>query len=164
MSRSIWELLSMNSAWNIWHTMNMFLWNHLYPTFHQFKITLMNISKCIVEKTCSIYSSYKIHSKMHGNKYWIDIHSWLYIPLHCKQWGIIPLPPGTLRQFQPLVLGLDSLVQAWVSQAGGYLGTQTTQIGATSNLINIYWQITSYYSSIHGYRSQVPLTDTHRQS
>ena len=54
---------------------------------------------------------------------------------YCKQWGIIPLPPGTLGQYQPLALGLVSWVQAWVSQAGGYLGTQTTQRGATSNLI-----------------------------
>ena len=82
----------------------------------------------------------------------------------CKQWGIIPLPPGTLGQYQPIALGLDSLVQARVSRTGGYLGIQTTQIGVTSNLINIYWQITSYYNSIHGYRSQVPLMDTHRQS
>ena len=82
----------------------------------------------------------------------------------CKQWGIIPLLPGTLGQYKPLALGLVSLLQAWVSWAGGYLGTQTTQIETTSNLINIYWQLTSYYSSIHGYRSQVPLMDTHRQS
>ena len=31
--------------------------------------------------------------------------------------------------------GLVSWVQAWVSRAGGYLVAQTTQIGATSNLI-----------------------------
>ena len=51
----------------------------------------------------------------------------------CQQWGIIPLPPGTMGHYQPLVLGLVSLVLAWVMQAGGYLSTQITQSGATSN-------------------------------
>ena len=47
------------------------------------------------------------------------------------QWGIIPLPPGILGQYQPLVL--VSWVQAWVLQAGGE--QTTTQIEATSNFI-----------------------------
>ena len=75
----------------------------------------------------------------------------------CKWWGIIPLPPGTVGQYQPLALDLVSLVQAWMLQAGGYLGAQAIQIRATSNLINIYWQITSSYynhhSIHHGYGS-----------
>ena len=53
----------------------------------------------------------------------------------CKLWGIIPLPTGILGQYHPLVLGLVGWVQAWVLQVGGYLGAQTTQRGATSNLI-----------------------------
>ena len=106
--------------------------------------------------SCGKKSKYGCHS-INTRKIW------------CKQWGIIPLPPCTLGEYQPLALGLVSLVQAWVSWAGGYLGTQTTQIGATSNLINIYWQLTSSYYSIHGYsihsyRSQVPLMDTHRHA
>ena len=36
----------------------------------------------------------------------------------------------TVGQYQPLVLGMVSWVQAWVSQAGG---EQTTQIEFTSN-------------------------------
>ena len=71
------------------------------------------------------------------------------------QWGIIPLPPGILGQYQPLALVLVSWVQARVSQAGG---EQTTQIGATSNLITFIDSLNIIHGSIHGYRSQVPLT------
>ena len=75
------------------------------------------------------------------------------------QWtlGIIWLPPGILGQYQSLALGLDSWVQASVLWAGGYLGAQTTQIGATSNLITFIDSLNIIHGSTHGYRSQVPL-------
>ena len=37
------------------------------------------------------------------------------------QWGIIPLPPGILGQYQPLVLGLVSWVQAWAYHEQGVI-------------------------------------------
>ena len=75
---------------------------------------------------------------------------------YCKQWGIIPQPPGIQGQYQQLVLGLVSWVQAWVSQAGGCLGTQTTQ-RAISSLITFTDILKIIHGSMHDYRSQVPL-------
>ena len=55
--------------------------------------------------------------------------------MYVTQWDRVPLPPGTLGQYQPLALGLVSGVLTWISFGIVSRGEHTTQIEATSNIV-----------------------------